>query len=288
MAVFVPFAFIIISLFTTCNSRNDVAKAPYSIIKRHILPETIDETSGLISYNNLLWTFNDSGGKPEIYGFDANSDSIKQIVTLKNAINKDWEDIAQDEKCIYIGDFGNNMGNRDTLVIYRIKKSDITASQKSSVVVDKIRFTYPNYTPSKLPISFSAFDCEAFVATKDGFYLFSKDWTSGTCTIYTLPKDPGVWVANKVNKFNSSGLITGADYRNGILLLIGYQNFTPFIWRFETNDIKSLIEKNGKRMELKEIATYQTEGICFYNERIFISSERTRSPAQIIEMSFSN
>ena len=48
----------------------------------------------------------------------------KQVRTIKidNAKNDDWEELAEDDEFIYIGDFGNNNGKRKNLCIYIIRK----------------------------------------------------------------------------------------------------------------------------------------------------------------------
>ncbi|NJK96030.1 MAG: hypothetical protein HC905_14950 [Bacteroidales bacterium] len=256
----------------------------YKIEERYILPEELSETSGIISYNNHIWTFNDSGGKPVIYSYSREKDSIIQMITLDNTINKDWEDIAQDKNYIYIGDFGNNMGTRDSLIIYRINKSSIPLQGNTTIIPDRIIYKYPDYTPEKFPVSFSAFDCEAMITYNDSLYVFTKNWTDGTTTIYGVPNVPGVFTAKMIKQLNAQGLITGADYVDNKLILIGYSNFIPFLWYFSTNDLYTLNEKNGIRIELNDIATYQTEGICIDGDKVFITSEKTRSPAQLLQI----
>lgn len=80
-----------------------------------MLPSTVDETSGLIFWADGIWTFNDSGGDPTLYKVDTLNGEIIQHATITNGINVDWEDIAQDDDHIYIGDFGNNGGDRQDL-----------------------------------------------------------------------------------------------------------------------------------------------------------------------------
>ena len=87
------------------------------------LPENVLESSGLIYYNNRLITHNDSGNSPQLYELDSLGSQIFRTITINNATNIDWEDITQDDTYIYVGDFGNNSGNRQDLRIYRIKKS---------------------------------------------------------------------------------------------------------------------------------------------------------------------
>lgn len=277
-------AFSVLALLNACESSQKVELPKYTIQNRHILPEKIQETSGLTEFNGLIWTFNDSGGKSELYGYNLANDSIEQIISVKNAINNDWEDIAQDEQFFYVGDFGNNQGMRDSLVIYKIPKKSIPAKGNAEVISQAIIFSYPEYEPVTIPVSWSAFDCEAFVVIKDSLFLFTKDWTNGTTTIYSLPKNSGKFLAKKITTLDVQGLITGADYVDNKLVLIGYSSFVPFVLKFAVSNINKMNIKSGVRYELNDIATYQTEGICFYKKGYIISSEKTRSPAQMMEI----
>src|SRR5690606_14700262 len=77
----------------------------------------LDETSGLLFYNNTFITHTDSGGKAELYEVNPTTGAITRTVEITNATNGDWEDIAQDSTHIYIGDIGNNSGDRTDLKI---------------------------------------------------------------------------------------------------------------------------------------------------------------------------
>ena len=85
--------------------------------QKFALPGSLNESSGAIFFNNRLITHNDSGGEAKLYELDTISGIIEREVTILNATNVDWEDITQDETSIYIGDFGNNNGNRTDLKI---------------------------------------------------------------------------------------------------------------------------------------------------------------------------
>jgi hypothetical protein len=277
-----------LNLNIACKTEKKDNSSSYTILKRHILPPELRESSGVLYYKGLVLTFNDSGGKPIIYGYNLKSDSIEQRITLNHVINQDWEDIAQDDLYIYIGDFGNNAGSRDSLIIYKIPKSSIPKTGDIEIAPEAIVFTYPNYKSESISVPWSAFDCEAMICHTDSINIFTKDWTNGTCTIYSLPKKTGKYVAHKLTTFDSKGLITGADISDNALVLIGYRNFMPFIWVFpQQKSFASLKWNMGKRTELSTLESYQTEGICIVdNNNIIISSEETRSPAQMIEMSF--
>lgn len=279
------FALSILTFFLSCDApvKQESATA-YSLGKRHMLPAEVRETSGLIKHNGLVWTFNDSGGKPQIYGINLSNDSLEQTITLKNAINEDWEDITQDNSFIYIGDFGNNQGTRDSLVIYKIPKESLPQKGNQDINAERIVFSYPGYKPVSLAVSMSPYDCEAFVVVKENIYLFSKNWLDGTSTIYSLPKTRGKYVAKKITTLNTQGLVTGASFQDNKLALIGYSSFVPFILKYTVSSMDKITDSQATRYDLDKIATYQTEGICFDDSKILISSEQTRSPAQIIEV----
>jgi hypothetical protein len=86
------------------------------------LNSILRETSGLILWNNRLWTFNDNDDVT-LYSLDTINGEILDSLELTGTENRDWEAISQDDAFIYLGDFGNNEhGNRSDLKIYKISK----------------------------------------------------------------------------------------------------------------------------------------------------------------------
>ena len=60
------------------------------------LPSIINESSGLeTTGKNQIWTFNDAGGKPELYLIDRRGNLLKTLAIV-NVKNRDWEDISKD------------------------------------------------------------------------------------------------------------------------------------------------------------------------------------------------
>ena len=103
------------------------------------LPATVKETSGLLLLNGKLITHNDSGRDAKLYELDTLSGAITRTITISNATNRDWEDIAVDETHIYIADIGNNNGTRTDLTIYKILKTDF--SENDAITAEKIEFS---------------------------------------------------------------------------------------------------------------------------------------------------
>ena len=195
-----------------------------------ILNQNVLETSGLIEWNNYLYTHNDDTDTT-IYKLNKISGAIVQSLPLNTIQNIDWEEISQDENYIYIGDFGNNAtGNRTNLKIYKIRKSTIETVPE----IETINFNYSNQTDfTAQNANNTDFDCEAFVVTANEILLFTKQWVSGNTTIYSLTKTSGTHTANYLTTINVTGLITGATLKEDsrLISLCGYDStLQPFIF----------------------------------------------------------
>jgi len=255
------------------NKFNVITVIPKSLIAK--IPSEVQESSGLILYNNLLWTFNDSGGENKLFGLNF-SGEIVRIITVKNGTNVDWEDIAQDDQYVYIGDFGNNNGDRKDLKIYKIKKSEMDSGD--IVTASKIDFSYAEQKDfSSNPLN-TPFDCEAITNYNGNLFIFTKNWVDETTSVYQIPKNEGDYVLSFIDTFNVNGLVTGADISpdEKTLALVGYKDFKPIVWLF--SDITEQNFLGGKEiyMKLDEIYSAQTEGICFKgNDTLLISNEHT-------------
>ena len=134
------------------------------------LNDDIAETSGLIYFQNKLITHNDSGGMNALYEIDKADGNILRTVTINGATNVDWEDICQDDEYIYIGDFGNNSGNRTNLKIYKVLKSDYLNSE--SVNAQIIEFDYADQNDFTSSPNNNNFDAEALISYDGSLYVF--------------------------------------------------------------------------------------------------------------------
>ena len=193
------------------------------------MEETISETSGLILWNNYLWTHNDNRDT-NIYMLDTLYGRIVQAYPLTGIENKDWEEISQDEEYVYLGDFGNNSGNRKDLRIFKIAKASLTSG---SPAIDSIKFSYSDQVDFTPAGNNTDFDCEAFIVTEDSIYLFTKQWVSNHTSLYSLPKNPGNHIAKLISSLDVNGLITGSTWLGSkrIIALSGYSNrLVPFVY----------------------------------------------------------
>lgn len=232
------------------------------------LNESLTETSGLIAFDNLLWTHNDNLDTT-IYGMDSKG-KIQKKIKLEKVKNNDWEEISQDSSYIYIGDFGNNFqGNRKNLHLLRIEKKSFLLNKP---VIDTISFSYSNQSDFGLQKENTTdFDCEAFVVSKDSIYLFTKQWKNNKTSVYVLPKISGNHVAKLKETLDVKGLITGATLLasgKGIVLCGYSEMLQPFLYLlndYKNNDFSSA---NKRKIRLS-LPFHQIEGIESLDGKLF-------------------
>lgn len=227
-----------------------------------VLDNQIHETSGLIKWDNLLWTHNDDTDV-HLYALDILTGKIIKKIELINVQNTDWEELAQDSSYLYIGDFGNNYkGNRKDLHILRIEKASLLLNKQE---IDTISFRYSDQFDFELKESNRTnFDCEAMVVTRDSLYLFTKQWKSKKTSIYSLSKTPGNYVAQYKTSYPINGLITGSTYfeEKKIVVFCGYsKKLKPFIYILYDYKDNDFFSGNKRKIKLK-LPFHQIEGIA--------------------------
>lgn len=112
------------------------------------------ESSGLAASRRtpgLLWTHDDSGGSPTIYGIDTNGKARGRI-TLKGAKSGDWEDTAaftmEGKAYILVADTGDNDAVRSNVWIHLLEEPSADSLSPSSATsvqpVASIKIRYPD------------------------------------------------------------------------------------------------------------------------------------------------
>jgi hypothetical protein len=258
------------------------AISPVTIGLKHALPLILKESSGLCYTNGKLWTFGDSGNPNEIFSIDTSTAGILQTVVVDNFPNSDWEDITADSSYIYIGDFGNNFGDRTDLKIIRIDKKDITAD--SPIVHlngEAINFSYTDQTDFTFS-SNTNFDCESVIAIGQFLYLFTKDGIDLQTRCYKIPNLPGNYAVSPISSFDSKGKITAAAYNHQTreIVLLGYMDkkLESFIWLLNGYSDDNFFNGSAIKITIGNSIDWQTEGIDYISSnRLFLSCESSAS-----------
>ena len=241
-------------------------KLPLRKYKIAVLSDSLRETSGLTFFKDRLYTINDGGNPNIIYEIDKNSGKIlKKIQT--NFPNKDWEAITNDGENLYIGDFGNNAGNRRDLTIYSIDNQQ---------EINVIKFSYQNQKDFSVNYLNHDFDAEAMVFINNKIHLFTKEWSAKKVSHYIInPKSSENQSVTKSESFNTGFVVTDAAYYENKLYVIGYtKKAKTYLMIFEQNDEGLFFSNPTKKYRLGSALTVgQIEGIAVNADGIYISNE---------------
>lgn len=237
------------------------------------LPEELNESSGLLLVGNRFVTHNDSGNSAMLYELDTTALTVSRTVEVLGVQNIDWEDLAQDATHIYIGDFGNNNGDREDLAILKIDKSEFLGN--SQVTAERIAFAYEDqddFTSAQQ----TDWDAEALFVQNDSLVVLTKQWVNQGTVAYKLPKTAGDHIAVRNDAYNVNGLVTGADFdaNTNQLFLVGYSEFlAPFFVLIEDVQNNALFQGEKTKSNLS-IGLAQVESLAFSNtEYLFATCE---------------
>lgn len=259
----------------------------YTPVLQSELSSDLKEISGLVFAGDRWWGHNDSGFDEEFFQLNPVNGNTLQKIELKNAKNRDWEDMAFEAPNLYVGDFGNNTNNRQNLGIYIVPLSAIGNSNSETVQEFEwnfLPFSYIDQTSYvELPEDSSVFDCEAMIVLEGKIHLFTKSRRNYNTVHYTV--NPSNNAAYNIETLDSEGLITGASLSpdGKLIALVGY-DLRPFIptvfcwllwdWPAGTDQF---FAGNKRRIELgTALQVGQVESICFATNRTgYLSNERT-------------
>jgi len=249
------------------------------------LPSALPECSGLdYTGSSSFWMHNDGYGDNHIYKVNSTG-TVTRTITINGAINQDWEDLAHDfnRNFLYIGDFGNNNCDRTNLRIYRINHPKNFSG--SSVTAEVINFSYPDQT--LFPSPWMNFDAEGFFQYNGLLYIFTKaDGVAvGYTKMYTVPDQPGTYIATLVDSFQTNDRITSADINSDASAVIISSNthihiFTGWIGGNIFNGTHKMISISG--------SWTQKEGIAFKDiNHVYMTDEDNGSGNNIYSVDLS-
>jgi len=239
--------------------------APTNARRVGTLAAGIRESSGLCPapQAGTFFTFGDNGQPPVVFRVDATGHQLGQFTLA--AKNHDWESLSRDGAGnYYLGDCGNNNADRQNLVLVKFRP-------ENPALVQKIKFSYPDQTEFPPAKKQRNFDCEASLWHGGQVYLFTKDrGQQATCKVYTVPDQPGTYVAKLIAKIALPGEVTDAalspDGRR--LVLLARQE----LFVLEGNSWEQLLRAAPRRVGLEGAG--QTEGVAFKDARtLLISTE---------------
>jgi hypothetical protein len=268
---------LILIMLTSCKSGGQ-SVGVQGIKLVNSLPVALHETSGLACDTlpgniSVLRSHNDKGAAPIIYTLNPATAEIIQSMFIMGIENKDWEDLAQNDTMLFIGDTGNNKGKRSNFTIYALPKRQLLES-KDTILFDgyEINYVYQNQQEVAKGEAHN-YDAEAIVYDQGFLYVFSKNRKDDSTVIYKLLDKAGFQVAERVSAFKTGFLVTSATKYNGHWYVLGYQKKGKCeLLKLHADLLKpSILEKwiFGDYADLG-----QMEAICFdANGTLYITAE---------------
>ncbi len=237
--------------------------------------KNLNETSALTCLpDGKFITLNDSGNESYLFVFNLEGKVVHKCL-IENAPNVDWEAMAFDgDNRLFIGDIGNNKNNRKNLAIYEVVLDKVL--NENSTTAKKFSFSYPDqkaFPPEKPELYY---DAEGMVYKNDSIFIFTKNRTvpfDGVVKVYAVPLLETATEAIPYPDLNlpaTSWLedsVTDAFLDGNRIFLLTYSKIYVFEWL-----------QNGKWKKLDELefdGASQKEGICFQNETIYITAEKS-------------
>lgn len=185
----------------------------------------IDESSGIVASRTtpgMYWTHNDSGDGPFLYAFDDRGHS-RGVWRVTGAAAYDWEDIAAGPgptagtNYLYIGDIGDNGGNRSQIIVYRVPEPLITGAEEGrkksnaqlTEAAEVLRLRYPDGKHNAETLMVHPVTGKIYIVTKIEFGnpgVYEADPPQSSAGVITLTR-----VAELSVPTLFGGMITGGD-----------------------------------------------------------------------------
>jgi hypothetical protein len=232
------------------------------LVRVAALPPALDEASGVTSSrrrDGLLWVHNDSEGTPSLYALDTAGNLLGHVQVPGAGAQDDWEAISNGPcpagDCLYIGDIGDNLHDRQDRAILRIPEPIPAA--RAAGPVERFPIAYPDGPQ----------DAEAlFVLPDTSVFIISKG-RNGPVTVYRYPPPlrPGVRVTLIPVQRLSDGIAQLPDLVTGAAATadgrtVAVRTYTHLqLYRLAADTLEPLWP--GRGFDLAPLAEPQGEGV---------------------------
>lgn len=244
----------------------------------------LDEASGIAASSlnpGIIWSHNDSGGKPAVYALDSEG-KLRAILELQGTKNRDWEDIAisidptNGKSYLYIGEIGDNGARYSSIKVLRVEEPSLKGAD-SLLTSNKFQEIEINYEDGPR-------DAEALFIEphSQDIYIISKREEKVGLYRVAQPFSAEINIAKKISTLPLTW-VTAADISpNGKYILV--KTYTG-IWRFKNKpDKQGVVLLNNKPKALPYHLEPQGEGLCYTakGKGYYTLSEASEDSAQLL------
>ena len=152
----------------------------------------VDEPSGLVAsatHPGVYWTHGDSGNGNWLFAIDAEGKLLARYRVAATE-NVDWEDITRDDAGnLWLGDIGNNDGQRRDLAVLRLVEPDPSVGPEGVGevrVAQRVGFSYPDQ--QEFGGRHHTFDAESLLWWRGTLWLLTKHRGDRKTKLYRFPE----------------------------------------------------------------------------------------------------
>jgi hypothetical protein len=217
----------------------------------------INEISGIVDSRlnpGFLWAHEDSGNPPNLILL-SNRGNVAKRIPIKNAINRDWEDMAIAGDQFYIGDIGDNNQIHSEYVIYQFTEP---ASS-----IDSIK----NYKTIRFGYADGAHDAEAFIVdpgTRDIYLITKRDNPSRVYKLSYPQSFDAVNTAVYVGALTFPGVVSATLSADAKDIIIKTYTGLHYYQRLGTEELSETL--SGSFTELEYKLEPQGEAVAFASD----------------------
>ena len=234
---------------------------------------SVNEASGIADSklnDGNLWVEEDSGNPPQLYLLSHNG-TVNKRIYIKDAVNRDWEDIAlstgpeNNKDYLYIGDIGDNDQKYATYTFYRFQEPVMT--EDTVRVFDKINFSYPD----------GSHDAEAFLVdrdTKDIYVITKRDTKSRLYKISYPQSTASMNDAVFLQELSYSGVVSAAMSMDGKEIIIKTYTDLYYYSKKTGEDILQALQKESVLLDYQIEPQGEAVSFAVKNTGFFTLSER--------------
>ena len=247
------------------------------------LPSSLRESSGVAvsrRQEGVLWSHNDSDNENRLYAINLQGVELATF-RVKNAENRDWDDIAigpcprQNGDCLYIADTGDNLHRRETVSIYVIPEPVISSEERGTLRdtehIQQIDFRYED-GPQDVEAMAVGPRGEILLVTKGRTapiraYVISRlQLLAGPETIARSKIDPGIQRLRMLGRWVTGGAMSPSGKR------VVLRTYTELF--FYTYDESGFLMPQGDPCFIGA-SEPQGEGVDFLDENAVILTSET-------------
>lgn len=265
----IKLSLVLLLFFVFSSAQHSVSWISLKKYKIAELSDSIRESSGLIYSKDTLFTINDSGNPSVVFALNPKNGKLIKKYSLQTE-NKDWEAVSSDDENFYIGDFGNNKGNRKDLSVIR-------QSRKNDSIFTRIYFQYPEQKTFNNAIHRHNWDAESMFVSNGNVNILTKEWKSYNTTRYSLNVNSGEekQMAFYREKYHLGFMATDASLYENTLYIVGYtKSLDVYLMVFKENEEGLFFQNKGEKYYLGSFFNIgQIEGLAVNETGLFFSSE---------------